>query len=611
MKYNKLLFTLALGLILIANAVFASAAYNYTTVWTYNGNPVNGVRAVNYDCLNANCGSLGTKLSDATSGTNSIMVSYPVPSTTIWGYGTYWFAPDFRAMEMFWRPAKDGSSTANAVFEKYSGTSALINSVTMLGSVDEGQTLSININVQSPQHEAPIAPLDEPDDADLVRDYFSALTNVTLEIKDAGNNIVYNETKQDYIREDTARTFTFTWTPNFTQAGNYNVNFITGVPDTKHINTQARSTIRALTVVNVDAPEYSNLIENPSNPATYIPSGNYAFNITWIDNDGLSAVWIDWNGVIYTPTANGDVYSFAISDLKAGSYDYRWYANDSLGHTNNVARTYIVNKAVPQLTIDITPSDSVENGTQTTATASGCPAQLAGACIFYRDGVAVSNPDIQTFDIGTYNYVYNTTGNENYSAGSISTSLDVWKQGAESTNGNKIIEIDSSELSTGYSFNMNIGDRAKFNFCGAPYYIKLSDIDEDDEEAYFLVTHNSYNFVLEEDEKEELDLNNDGVKDVLFRLEKIVNEDKVKVYIKKISDKCIALQAPKEQLQIYGEQTGILKGKTESLTSTYLILLMIGGIFLIALAIMLYSLGRLRRIKKRIKQNPIQNLSIK
>lgn len=623
MKYAKLLFALALGLILVASAGFASATYDYTTRWYYNGNPVINVRALTLACTDTSCyAGLGTTISDLTSspGSNAITVSYPVPAST-YGYATFWFASGYRAKKLAYKPTASGSNTIDVNFIKYSNCQAGIISVIAPATINEGEQIAITANVMSAFSESSGAPYAEPPDADIVQDYFSAQTDTTLTIRNSTNDVVYTNTNRSYIFADNSKGVLFNWTPDYNQAGVYTIRVSTDVSDSKCSSGQimqypnASQTAIQFTVNNVpdsEAPKIQIWFQIPISPANYAPGQVYAFNSTWTDNVAVNSVWLEFNGINYSTISSGNIYSTTINDLSAGNYNYKWFANDSSGNTNSTAElTYTISKAVPQLSILITPSSSVENGTQTNATASGYPSQLA--CILYRDGLDVSNPDIQTFDVGTYNYVYNTTGNENYSAESVNKTLNVWKPGsssADSNENNKIIDIDSSELSNGYSFSMNIGDKAKLSFCGAPYYIKLNDIDEADDKAYFSLTATLYNFVIEEDEREELDLNRDGAKDVSLRLEKISSSDRVKVNLKRISDRCLALQTPKEELQVYGAQTGVLEGKKGSLITTSAILLLMSGIFLSALAILLYSLARLRRIKKKSNQQ-VQKLFVK
>ena len=60
-------------------------------------------------------------------------------------------------------------------------------------------------------------------------------------------------------------------------------------------------------------------------------------------------------------------------------------------------------------------------GVDITVCGSGCPAELG--CNLYRDDVSVSNPEVLVLGAGSYNYTYNTTGNNNYTSGSVSNIL--------------------------------------------------------------------------------------------------------------------------------------------------------------------------------------------
>ena len=75
------------------------------------------------------------------------------------------------------------------------------------------------------------------------------------------------------------------------------------------------------------------------------------------------------------------------------------------------------------LSLNAIPSWSESQGTETTVTGSGCPSELV--CNLFLDTAGVSNPHIATLSAGTYNYTYNTTGNENYSSASVSNILTI------------------------------------------------------------------------------------------------------------------------------------------------------------------------------------------
>jgi len=173
------------------------------------------------------------------------------------------------------------------------------------------------------------------------------------------------------------------------------------------------------------APLYFNLTETPAEPANYTPLQNYEFNATWIDSGvGVDSAWIEFNGTNYSASKNGNVYNFTKSNLGAGVYYYRWYANDSLGNLNwTELLNYTISKATPNLGISFSPSSSVTVGTETTATGTGCPSQLV--CMLYREGTNVTNPDVATLAVGSYLYSYNTSGNENYTLFEINATLSV------------------------------------------------------------------------------------------------------------------------------------------------------------------------------------------
>jgi len=172
-------------------------------------------------------------------------------------------------------------------------------------------------------------------------------------------------------------------------------------------------------------PSVTSLIENPTSPATYVYGQSYEFSATVIDPTGIDTVILTFNGVNYTATnTTANVYNTTIGGLSAGVYSYTWFANDSLGNSNHTeGGTYTITQASPGLAIGFVPSDTLPIGTQSTVTGEDCPSQIS--CNLYRNGASISNPDVQTFGAGVYPYVYNTTGNTNYTAYSITGNLTI------------------------------------------------------------------------------------------------------------------------------------------------------------------------------------------
>jgi len=65
----------------------------------------------------------------------------------------------------------------------------------------------------------------------------------------------------------------------------------------------------------------------------------YWFNATINDTTNLAegklkTVYIEFNGMNYTPSVNGQVYSWTITGLQPGTYPYKWYAIDEFDNVN-------------------------------------------------------------------------------------------------------------------------------------------------------------------------------------------------------------------------------------------------------------------------------------
>jgi len=129
--------------------------------------------------------------------------------------------------------------------------------------------------------------------------------------------------------------------------------------------------------------------------------------------------------------------------LGAGNYNYTLVFLETENFTSgNLTRFLEVFRGVPNLTMNSVPGWTAGYGTQTTITGN-CPAGLT--CNLYRDGALVSNPDAEVLGMGNYNYVFNTSGNENYTSAEISNVLSI-------TRGAPSLSITSSAgWNTGYS----------------------------------------------------------------------------------------------------------------------------------------------------------------
>ncbi len=206
--------------------------------------------------------------------------------------------------------------------------------------------------------------------------------------------------------------------------------------------------LTVVTALDTASPQWFSNVTNPLSPTTYAPGNSYQFNITWKDNVAVQQVSLDFNGTVYNypgqitrvGTAQNAVYTITLTDLPAGMYTYSWSAVDTSGNSNQTAlMSYVINQAQPNETIIGAPIlhlalNGQENdltityGTQSNATGWSDVIQDLTFNL-YRNGELLNSgspvSDIETLGAGAYNYLYNTSGGQNYTAGSVAWTLIV------------------------------------------------------------------------------------------------------------------------------------------------------------------------------------------
>lgn len=182
-------------------------------------------------------------------------------------------------------------------------------------------------------------------------------------------------------------------------------------------------------------PRVDNLTVVPASPQIYSPFRFYQFNASITDNSGiLGTVLLTLDGKNYTPAQSGNVFTVTLFELRTGVLTGRWFANDTMGNVNNTQTfpfTVTINTTV--LNLLFSPGQSVSSGTTTTVTGQFCPTQLT--CNLFRGLSSVVNPDIQILSDGVYPYVFNNTGNQNYTAQSVKANLTVSSSSGGSSSG--------------------------------------------------------------------------------------------------------------------------------------------------------------------------------
>ena len=183
---------------------------------------------------------------------------------------------------------------------------------------------------------------------------------------------------------------------------------------------------------DTDAPLYSNNITSKSSGTEYSPDNNYGFQTNWTDVTGVDKVLFetDLNATLKNFTvsrlsgsATSGIYIINFTQIATGSYQYRWYANDTGGYMNashptvsysiSQNQTNPLNMSLYNGTTYWNQNLSASSGTQTTIQGFNIYPN-SGTALLWRNGSSVSNPDTQTLAVGDYIYKTNTSGNTNY-----------------------------------------------------------------------------------------------------------------------------------------------------------------------------------------------------
>ncbi len=173
---------------------------------------------------------------------------------------------------------------------------------------------------------------------------------------------------------------------------------------------------------------------------------------------------------------NGTLVTNGEANILAVAY-YQYDFNVTGGQNySDISRTLYANvtQATPGLSLYLNGAEgnlTVAYGTKVTVTANNSASQPTYG--LYRDGVTISSGDVvSNLSYGTtYTYVYNTSGNENYSAANVSYVLNVTLTSSQAyTNGSSIIVdnttteivIGNSSLST-VTLNSSISSTQRVN----------------------------------------------------------------------------------------------------------------------------------------------------
>ena len=176
-------------------------------------------------------------------------------------------------------------------------------------------------------------------------------------------------------------------------------------------------------------PLFSNNISSPASPSTYASGMSYNFNATILNTNGTA--FFEFGGTNYTVTNFTTLnFNITLTDLKAGSYNYFWhaYGNGTSKLFNKTdTSTYIVSNMTTTVTMLLNGSSAnTLNLTSIQQLNSSVYCSNTSANL-YRNGILdTANISIyRNLSAGYYNFSAYCSGNENYTASSITKYVNV------------------------------------------------------------------------------------------------------------------------------------------------------------------------------------------
>jgi hypothetical protein len=195
----------------------------------------------------------------------------------------------------------------------------------------------------------------------------------------------------------------------------------------RNYTVNSTGTTSYLTVV-YPPPRYS---ISTTIPTTWYLNAYALFNITWTDSNdanGFNTAFVELNhsgaATNYTMSriSGTNISTYGLNLSMPMVLTWRVFANNSHNTWNaTTLTTSTIDKISPTLLLNVTPSWDVVRGTMTVISCTSGQVSVN----LYRDGVLVSNPDMQTLSTGAYVYVCNNTATTNYSTTSTSKILNV------------------------------------------------------------------------------------------------------------------------------------------------------------------------------------------
>jgi len=189
-------------------------------------------------------------------------------------------------------------------------------------------------------------------------------------------------------------------------------------------NFYSPNLINGITLETLDTiyPTFYNSTVDIVNNSVYNPINSYRLNITILNSNGTAG--IEFNGVNYTLSNLSSIFNKTLSKLGVGTYSYYYWAYGNKASNNyNISKiySYTINKSTPTLRLTSSTGWSISKYMSTVIQGQDCPEEIT--CSLYQSGTLITSPLTNTFNEGSYPFLFLTLGNENYTAASISNTL--------------------------------------------------------------------------------------------------------------------------------------------------------------------------------------------
>ncbi len=262
LKIFLAVFVALMGMLIVMDSVFGLRyeinEFKYGITHT-NGafeetsTPLTDTHVIGFVCSSANCATVsaaldlsnGQVISDINNApvlnsgnSDNLTLVYPTTLQSSYGYGVYVFKDDYIPWGFtadYWgtNPADPQGPFDNFPSRKESCFAPIVN-FTVLNDVYKNLPLIVDVNatLDADTFSAirSAGPLDYAP-PQLLDQYYSVNTSVTLVIRNSNNDIVHTNTTYMLIPYSSSKHIRFTWTPAV--EGTYNASVITGVPDAK------------------------------------------------------------------------------------------------------------------------------------------------------------------------------------------------------------------------------------------------------------------------------------------------------------------------------------------------------------------------------------------